>query len=65
MKHYGADEVVSYKQSDDAIIDEIVSNTGGNLFKVYDATSQLLHMAAPLFKKTKDGDKYFTSTNDW
>src|ERR1700753_4257306 len=65
IKQFGADEVVDYKQSEDAQVDEIVAKTGGKGFKAYDTTSQNLSFGSKLFKKTAPGDKSFTSTNDW
>jgi NADPH:quinone reductase-like Zn-dependent oxidoreductase len=65
IKKYGADEVVDYKQPEAAQIDEIVAKTGGKVLKVFDAVGKNLETAPALFKKTIDGDKMFTSTNDW
>jgi hypothetical protein len=64
-KSVGADEVVDYKIPESEQISEIVSKTGGKVFKVFDATAQNIATAAPLFKATEDGEKRFTSTNDW
>jgi len=65
IKHYGADEVVDYKQPEAAQIDEIAAKTGGKVLKVFDATAQNVQTAPHLFKKTMDGDKIFSSTNEW
>jgi hypothetical protein len=65
IKRYGADEVVSYKQEESALVDEIVQKTGGNLFKAFDATAQALQTISKVYEKTNDGEKRFTSTNDW
>jgi hypothetical protein len=65
IKYYGADEVVDYKQPEAAQIDEIVAKTGGKVLKVFDATAQNVQTAPHLFKKTADGEKIFSSTNDW
>jgi len=65
IKQFGADEVVDYKQPEATQIDEIVAKTGGKLFKVFDVVGKNLETAPSLFKKTLDGEKIFSSTNDW
>jgi hypothetical protein len=64
IKRYGTDEVVDYKQSEAVQIDEIAAKTGGKVLKVFDATVQNVKTAPHLFKKTTDGEKIFSSTND-
>jgi hypothetical protein len=47
------------------MISEIVSKTGGKLFRVYDAVAQNIEFSLPMSKALPAGKKYFTSTNDW
>jgi len=66
VKSIGADEVVSYKQSEADVISEIVKKTGGKLYRAYDVVAQNLKLAEPLFKAVGGKEeKWFTSTNDW
>jgi hypothetical protein len=65
IKAVGADEVVDYKIPEEEQIADIVAKTGGKVFKVLDATAQNISTSVPLFKATTDGEKLFTSTNDW
>jgi len=65
IKAVGADEVVDYKIPEADQIADIVAKTGGKVFKVLDATAQNIPTSDPLFKATVDGEKRFTSTNDW
>lgn len=67
MKKTGVDEVVDYKQPQDAIISEIVAKTGGKMYLIYDAVATNIPFSVPMFKAIK-GDKtkkIFTGTDDW
>jgi len=65
MKKIGVDEVVDYKQEEDAIIAEIVKKTDGKLHKIFDAVAQKYDFPGKLFAAIEGGNKLFTSTNDW
>ena len=65
MKKIGVDEVVDYKQPEEAIIAEIVKKTGGKMFRMFDAVAQNIKFATPMFKEIEGTEKWFTGTNDW
>ena len=64
-KSLGADECVDYRQSEEAIIAEILKKTGGKLYRAFDAVAQNIEFSVPLFKAVEAKDKWFSTTNDW
>ena len=65
LESQGADILVDYKKPEDEQIEELISKTGGNLYRVLDATSYGIDFAKKLLTKIEGGPKYFSSTDDW
>jgi hypothetical protein len=66
LKSLGAAQVVDYKLSQDEQISTITNAASGKLIRVFDAVASNHDFAASFFKTLPgEGEKYFSTTNDW
>jgi NADPH:quinone reductase-like Zn-dependent oxidoreductase len=64
LKAIGADATIDYKKAEEEQITELLSLTGGKPTRIFDAVAVNEGFAKAVFKKV-DGEKYFSTTNDW
>jgi len=64
LKSIGADATIDYKKPEEEQIAELLSVTDGKATRIFDAVAVNESFAKAVFKKV-DGEKYFSTTNDW
>lgn len=64
LKAIGADATIDYKKPEEEQITELLSITGGKQLRIFDAVAANEGFVKALFKQV-DGEKYFSTTNDW
>lgn len=63
----GSSFTIDYKKPQEEQLNELMSKSGGKVYRIFDAAAQSHEFAQAIFAKVaEDGKKmYFTTTNDW
>lgn len=64
LKSLGATETIDYKKPQDEQIELLTQTTNGKLTRIFDAVASNQDFAKAFYQKV-DGEKHFSTTNDW
>lgn len=64
LKSLGATETLGYKLSQDELVAGLTKVTSGKITRIFDAVASNQDLVRALYQNI-DGEKYFSTTNDW